>query len=77
MSKLQSILLSILPASWAQDAEGESRQWIMQCPTCGYENSVWDAGGIRWKAAGNPRRRMKCPSCGQTTWFKLFRRATE
>ena len=27
--------------------------------------SVWDTGGIRYKAAGTSRRYMRCPSCGQ------------
>jgi predicted RNA-binding Zn-ribbon protein involved in translation (DUF1610 family) len=77
MSRAQKILLAILPSAWAADAERESKQWVMQCPNCGFQLSLWDAGGIRWKALGNPRRRMTCPQCGQTEWFTLFKRERE
>lgn len=51
--------------------ERESREWKMVCP-CGRAISVWDAGGIRWKAAGNPVRLARCPRCG-LTWHRLHR----
>jgi hypothetical protein len=30
--------------------EAESRTWLIQWPRCGYERSVWDSGGIMYKA---------------------------
>lgn len=77
MSRTQKFFMTILPSRWAADAERESKQWHMQCPNCKFEISVWDMGGIRWKAAGSPRRRMTCPQCGQTEWFTLFKRERE
>ena len=50
--------------------EAESREWMMVCP-CGHRISVWDAGGIRYKAAGEPRHRRRCSSCGEATWHKV------
>jgi hypothetical protein len=42
---------------------------------CGYELSVWERGGIRWKAAGRPIMVVKCPKCGKTgphdTYIKI------
>jgi hypothetical protein len=35
---------------------------------CGFARSVWEMGGIRWKAAGEPRWFMKCPHCRQRSW---------
>jgi holo-[acyl-carrier protein] synthase len=67
MSSLQKLLFAILPRKWARSLESESRAWIFRC-SCGFEQSWWDAGGIRWKAAGHPRRWMRCPHCGQNTW---------
>jgi hypothetical protein len=32
---------------------------------CGREASIWDLGGIRWKAAGAPRRRLNCSACAR------------
>ena len=37
---------------------------------CGFEVSVWEAGGIRWLAAGNPRKAAVCPTCGPV-WMNL------
>jgi len=73
MTALQKFFTTIMPASWAQSMESESRSWVMRCP-CGQEQSVWDAGGIRWKATGNPKRRQHCTRCGQTEWQQLFKK---
>jgi hypothetical protein len=51
--------------------EAESRAWKARCEVCRSERSVWDLGGIRWKAAGNPRRRLPCGNCGRVTWQVL------
>ena len=71
MSFIQRTMTTILPRSWAALMEAESRAWMARCETCGTERSVWDLGGIRWKAAGNPRRRLECPSCDRATWHRL------
>ncbi len=69
MSALRRFLFKVLPARWTADMEKESRAWMLRCP-CGYEKSVWDWGGIRWKASGNPKRKLTCPQCGQSTWHE-------
>jgi predicted RNA-binding Zn-ribbon protein involved in translation (DUF1610 family) len=74
MSAVQKFLLALMPASWRASAEAESKQWMMQCPNCQFEQSYWDTGGIRWKAAGNPRLRRKCPNCGETVWFRVYKK---
>lgn len=73
MTRLQRFFFRILPRNWAEDMRAESQQWMLRC-TCGHEQSVWALGGIRWKAAGNPRRLMRCPACRQTTWHTVYRR---
>ena len=60
MSFIQKLLKAVLPDAWAKSMEAESREWRRTYP-CGHARSVWDLGGIRWKAAGNPRQRVKCP----------------
>jgi hypothetical protein len=74
MNAFQRLLCSILPASRAQAIEAESRAWRMHCP-CGHSVSVWEAGGIRYKAAGNPRKLRRCPECGTRTWHRLEKEA--
>jgi DNA-directed RNA polymerase subunit RPC12/RpoP len=71
MGILQRIFTSILPREKAAAAESESRAWIAKCDDCGLQRSVWDLGGIRWKASGTPRWRIKCPQCGVKRWHTL------
>lgn len=75
MSKLQRFVLALAPRRWAADMEAESRTWLARCP-CGHVLSIWEHGGIRWKATGEPTRRMRCPACGQITAHKIYRRMT-
>ena len=74
MSSIQRFFTSLLPKKWAADMEAESRTWVVRCPSCGFERSIWDLGGIRWKAAGNPRRYLSCPQCGKAGWHTVERR---
>ena len=50
----------------------ESRLWKAQCPHCRADTTdIWTMGGVRYKAAGEPRRRARCPRCGQTGWQRI------
>lgn len=70
-------LVRSLPGNWGSDMEAESRKWMAICSECKSEKSIWEHGGIRWKAAGNPSRRLKCDSCGRITWHSLeYRHST-
>ena len=70
MSLPQRFFTAILPKKWAADMEAQSRLWIVRCP-CGEGKSMWELGGIRWRAAGQPRMLKKCPRCGKRTWHKV------
>lgn len=72
MKSLAHQIVSILPRSLAESMERKSREWILSCP-CGYSVSIWEMGGIRWKASGNPRRLHRCPECHETHWMTLTR----
>jgi len=73
MSFFQRLFTAILPRRWAESMEAHSRSWMVRC-SCGFARSIWELGGIRWKAAGGrPRTYMKCPQCGQWSWHKVER----
>ncbi len=73
MSPLQKFFVSVLPRRWAESMEAESRSWVMRC-ACGCTQSIWNLGGIRWKATQSLTFSfMKCPQCGKSTWHKLYR----
>jgi hypothetical protein len=72
MSSLQRFFVWILPASVAKAMEKESRLWTMRCNVCGSETSVWDAGSIRFLAAGRPHRYWYCPPCSHGRWLEVY-----
>jgi phage terminase large subunit GpA-like protein len=74
MNWVQKFFTSIFPASWAKSMEADSRRWFMKCLKCGFEESYWNLGGIRWKAKGNQRNYRKCPRCGKRSWHKTYKK---
>jgi hypothetical protein len=77
MSFSQKLLQAILPRHWAEEMEAESRSWTLRCKTCGLERSLWDTGGVRWKAAGRPVRLVYCSQCGHATRHTVYRKQAE
>ena len=71
---VRDVILKLAPAKTAASMEAESREWFAICGDCGHARSIWELGGLRYKAKGNPRRRMKCPACGQSGWHRVERR---
>lgn len=74
MTRVQRFFKRILPKQMAAEMEAESREWMLRCE-CGTEQSIWELGGIRWKASGNPKKLMKCAKCGKATWHTLTRQS--
>jgi hypothetical protein len=72
-SVIQRIMMRILPRAWAEDMRADSLNWMLRCSR-GHERSVWEAGGIRWRAYGRPRVWTRCPECGQGSWHTFHRR---
>lgn len=54
--------------------ERESRAWKVQCTNCGHERSIWEMGGIRYKAYGEKRLYRHCTNCGQRNWLKVYKK---
>jgi hypothetical protein len=73
MTLIQKVVTALMPKTWADDMRRESLGWMQRC-TCGHEISVWDAGGIRWKAKGSPKRLLACPGCGKVTVHSIYKR---
>ena len=69
---LRTTLFKLFP-NFARKAEKESREWMIQCTRCGHEISVWEAGGIRFKAVGRKRTLGKCTRCGRMSFLKIYR----
>ena len=65
MTRLQRIILALLPPGWRAEAEADSRAWQATCAACGTTTSIWDLGGLRWKGSGNRASGMRCKACGK------------
>lgn len=68
MRLIQQTVLAVLPKSWGEAIEAESKQWRIHCGHCPCSHSVWELGGIRFMAAGRPRVYRKCPKCQRWSW---------
>lgn len=75
MSRTQRFFTRFAGAETAAAMEAHSRAWLAQCPNCGHERSIWELGGIRYKASGNPRLRLSCPNCGKAGWHEVHKAA--
>jgi len=69
LSASQQFFHRWFPAPWFERMKAESQQWHLVCD-CGHATSIWDWGGIRYGASGNPRKLMNCPACGKTTMHR-------
>lgn len=74
LSRTQRVISGIVPRTWAESMEAESRAWMVLCRSCGFERSIWELGGIRWKATGSKWTWGRCPNCGKRGWHKIYRR---
>ena len=75
MAAEHKFLKFILPAKAFAAVEAGTRQWLIECP-CGHRRDYWEAGGVRYKAVGEPRQWTICPACGKGKWHKV-RKKTE
>lgn len=65
MTRFQKLLVTVLPGSWAEGLRAESESWRIRCLGCGASKSVWEAGGVRWKAKSCGKRTIvRCSRCG-------------
>ena len=52
----------------------ESKLYRFDCD-CGQTASIWDIGGIRYKAYGKPTTMVKCPHCKKIAMRKIYKAA--
>ncbi len=77
MSSVQRFFARIVGPRLAADMEASSRNWMIHCNKCGFEQSIWDIGGIRWRAIGNSWTLRRCPNCHRVSWHRLYRKDTQ
>ncbi|MBX3437435.1 MAG: hypothetical protein KF861_08100 [Planctomycetaceae bacterium] len=73
MSTVQDIARHVLSETVYNVVRDQSQRWMMRCP-CGHETSIWDMGGIRWRADGKAIRWGRCGGCGERYFGQLYQR---
>ncbi|WP_230256446.1 hypothetical protein [Rhodopirellula halodulae] len=69
---------SVLPPSWFVRVRASSQRWMIHCPQCHREQSVWDVGGIRFGAASVGKRiAAHCETCGMVNAKLVYREDAE
>jgi endogenous inhibitor of DNA gyrase (YacG/DUF329 family) len=74
LSFTQRLFTRLMPGR-AAEMERQSREWFVICPRCGFEQSFWAMGGIRYGAKSKGARLgVKCPSCGKRSMHRVEHR---
>ena len=73
LSATQRLFTGFVDAETAAAMEAHSRAWLVACPHCRHVRSIWDLGGVRYKAAGKPRTYLRCPPCGNGGWHRVYK----
>lgn len=78
MSFIQDVVTLFLPQAWSEAIQRESERWIVTCPACNSVHSLWELGGIRYKAASIQKKiRIRCPGCSSVSMMPLEYQASE
>ena len=73
MPEDHAFLKFILPPKLFAAIESATREWAIVCP-CGETQDLWDAGGVRFKGAGEPKQMMRCKACGKLTAHTVMKK---
>lgn len=73
MRIFRKIFKIILPKSYFNKIEEESKKWFLVCP-CGFKESFWEAGGLRaWAIVNKPVMR-RCSMCKRIRIMRLVKK---
>jgi hypothetical protein len=70
----QQVITKLVSPTKADSMEAASRLWMVRCHSCGFEQSIWDMGGIRWNAKGSSWTLRRCSDCGKRGGHTIYRR---
>lgn len=74
MSTIQKIIKFIFPKSIFKKIEEESKKYFFRCNECGYEKSVWNAGGVRAFAKAKKKAFGICPQCKKYKFLDIIKK---
>ncbi|MDZ4809478.1 MAG: hypothetical protein SGI96_14605 [Bacteroidota bacterium] len=72
LSTAQKILKFFTSKSLFEKMMTDSKLYRFTC-SCGKESSIFDIGGIRYKAYGTPKTGVRCPHCKKRSMLKIYK----
>jgi hypothetical protein len=75
MSFIQRLVTGFVSRASADAMRASSLDWMIRCSGCGFERSVWESGGIRYKASGRPRGYRRCARCRRREIHEVYRKS--
>ncbi len=72
LSLAQKIAKFFASASLFEKMKSDSMLYRFTC-SCGKETSIWEIGGIRYKASGTSLTGVRCPHCGKRSMQKIYK----
>ncbi|MBK7122576.1 MAG: hypothetical protein IPH68_07005 [Chitinophagaceae bacterium] len=72
LSLAQKIIKLFSSGSAFEKMMADSMRYRFTC-SCGKETSIWDIGGIRYKAFGNPKTSARCTHCGKIAMRTIYK----
>jgi len=70
-SKIQRLVSFFSSEKKKEAIKKDSMLWGFTCANCHKRSSIWEIGGVRYKAKGNPRSLIKCPGCGKKAMQRI------
>ncbi len=72
LSPTQKIVKFFTSSSLFEKMMEDSKRYRFTC-SCGKESSIWDIGGIRYKATRNTMSGAWCPHCKKFGMQKIYK----
>lgn len=72
LSTVQKMVKFFSTKSKFEKIMNESKRYQFDC-NCGKTSSIWDIGGVRYKAYGKPSTLVKCPHCTKIAMRKIYK----
>jgi hypothetical protein len=73
LSPTQKIVKFFTSASLFEKMMEDSKRYRFTCSNCEKESSIWDIGGIRYKATKKARAGAWCPHCKKFSMQKIYK----
>lgn len=73
LSGIQKFIKMFVSEATFAAMENRWRHGKWRSAKCNHLRSIWELGGIRYKAAGSKMAQTHCPNCGRRRWHSVYK----